>query len=41
MEFTREEKRLILDNEKEYPELARIIKAKNKYNFEKDIVREW
>ena len=34
LNLTRDEKHLILSNEKDYPELARIIKAQNKFRFE-------
>lgn len=37
LELTREEKSFILHNPKDYPELSRIIKQQNKYNFERDI----
>jgi len=33
MEFTREEKSMILHNALEYPELNRIIKAQNQLSF--------
>jgi len=36
LELTREEKSHILRNEKDYPELSRIIKYQNKYRFENE-----
>jgi len=37
LEFTREERSLILHDEKEYPELSRIIKYQNKFRFESEM----
>jgi len=36
MKFNQEEKREILRNQEDYPNLTNLIKAQNKYEFEKE-----